>query len=328
LARKREKSSGGEPEGCVHRFENETQRVMGMKESLEGLTTERENEKSLGLDEMTPLEIVTLMNAEDQTVAQAVNRVLPAIAKAVEAIVASFKAGGRLIYVGAGTSGRLGVLDASELPPTFGVDPGLAVALLAGGKEAMFQAKEGAEDDAGAGERDLGSLGLEERDAVVGISASGRTPYVIGALQYAKGVGARTIALACNRPSRMGSIADVAIEVETGPEVLTGSTRLKAGTAQKMVLNMLSTAAMVRMGKTYKNLMVDLRPTNEKLVNRACRILMKATGASYEEAERALKAADDQVKVALVMIRTGATAEEARARLAAADGFVGKAVKG
>lgn len=297
-------------------------------ESLENLTTERENDKSVGLDEMSPLEIVTLMNAEDQTVAHAVSQALPAIAEAVEAIVASFKAGGRLIYVGAGTSGRLGVLDASELPPTFGVDPSMAVALLAGGRNAVFQAKEGAEDDAEAGERDLRGIHLENRDAVVGISASGRTPYVIGALQYAKQIGAKTVALSCNRPSRMSSIADVAIEVVTGPEVLTGSTRLKAGTAQKMVLNMLSTAAMVRMGKTYKNLMVDVKPTNEKLVDRARRILMKATGVSYKEADRALKAADNQVKVALVMIQTGSTAEEARARLKEADGFVRAAVKG
>src|SRR5690606_32428387 len=286
-------------------------------EQLEHLTTERENEKSVGLDEMSPLEIVTLMNEEDRTVAEAVRQVLPAIAEAVEAIAASFRAGGRLIYVGAGTSGRLGVLDASELPPTFGLDPSRAIALMAGGREAVFQAKEGAEDDAEAGRRALQGVRLEARDAVVGISASGRTPYVVGALRYAKEIGAKALSLSCNRGSRMSAIADVAIEVVTGPEVLTGSTRLKAGTAQKMVLNMLSTAAMVRLGKTYKNLMVDVKPTNEKLMDRARRILMKATGVSYEEAERALKAADHQVKVALVMIRTGATAEEARARLEA-----------
>ncbi|SFG17095.1 N-acetylmuramic acid 6-phosphate etherase [Planifilum fulgidum] len=297
-------------------------------EQLEHLTTERENEKSVGLDEMSPLEIVTLMNEEDRTVAEAVRQVLPAIAEAVEAIAASFRAGGRLIYVGAGTSGRLGVLDASELPPTFGLDPSRAIALMAGGREAVFQAKEGAEDDAEAGRRDLQGIRLEARDAVVGISASGRTPYVVGALRYAKEIGAKAISLSCNRGSRMSSVADVAIEVVTGPEVLTGSTRLKAGTAQKMVLNMLSTAAMVRLGKTYKNLMVDVKPTNEKLMDRARRILMKATGVSYEEAERALKAADHQVKVALVMIRTGATAEEARARLEAAGGFVRGAVEG
>lgn len=297
-------------------------------EQLEHLTTERENEKSVGLDEMSPLEIVTLMNEEDRTVAEVVRQVLPAIAEAVEAIAASFRAGGRLIYVGAGTSGRLGVLDASELPPTFGLDPSRAIALMAGGREAVFQAKEGAEDDAEAGRRDLQGIRLEARDAVVGISASGRTPYVVGALRYAKEIGAKAISLSCNRGSRMSAIADVAIEVVTGPEVLTGSTRLKAGTAQKMVLNMLSTAAMVRLGKTYKNLMVDVKPTNEKLMDRARRILMKATGVSYEEAERALKAADHQVKVALVMIRTGATAEEARARLEAAGGFVRGAVEG
>ncbi|MFS8513650.1 MAG: N-acetylmuramic acid 6-phosphate etherase, partial [Planifilum fulgidum] len=273
-------------------------------EQLEHLTTERENEKSVGLDEMSPLEIVTLMNEEDRTVAEAVSKALPAIAEAVEVIVASFKAGGRLIYAGAGTSGRLGVLDASELPPTFGLDPSRAIALMAGGREAVFQAKEGAEDDAEAGRRDLQGIRLEARDAVVGISASGRTPYVVGALRYAKEIGAKAISLSCNRGSRMSSVADVAIEVVTGPEVLTGSTRLKAGTAQKMVLNMLSTAAMVRLGKTYKNLMVDVKPTNEKLVDRARRILMKATGVSYEEADRALKAADLQVKVALVMIQT------------------------
>lgn len=299
-----------------------------MTESMGHLTTERENDKSVGLDEMSPLEIVTLMNEEDQNVANAVKEALPAIAGAVEAVVASFKAGGRLIYVGAGTSGRLGILDASELPPTFSLDPGMAIALMAGGRDAVFRAKEGAEDDTEAGKRDLREICLKAQDVVVGISASGRTPYVIGALDYAKRIGAKTIALSCNRPSRLSSIADLAIEVVTGPEVLTGSTRLKAGTAQKMVLNMLSTAAMVRLGKTYKNLMVDLNPTNEKLADRARRILMRATGVSREEADRALKAAGNRVKVALVMIQTGSSAEEARARLAAADGFVRKAVKG
>ncbi|GAX91731.1 N-acetylmuramic acid 6-phosphate etherase [Effusibacillus lacus] len=291
-------------------------------ESIANLATEQQNEKSARLDEMSALEIVTLINGEDQTVAQAVGKALPSIAEAVEVITKSLSAGGRLIYVGAGTSGRLGVLDASECPPTFSVERQLVQAILAGGRNAMFEAIEGAEDDMQAGGENLKNISLSNRDVVVGISASGRTPYVIGALKYAKQVGASAIALSCNLSAKCSEIADVAIEVETGPEVLAGSTRMKAGTAQKMVLNMLSTASMVRLGKVYKNLMIDVKPTNEKLVDRARRILMKAAGVSYDEAAAALQAADNQVKVALVIIKTGLDAEEAKARLKAAGDFV------
>lgn len=291
-------------------------------ESIANLATEKQNEKSVRLDEMSALEIAALINKEEQTVAQAVNKVLPAIAEAVEVITRSLSEGGRLIYIGAGTSGRLGVLDASECPPTFSVGSETVLALLAGGRDAMFEAKEGAEDDASAGSEDLKKIQLSEHDVVAGISASGRTPYVIGALAYAKQIGASTIALSCNISAKTSQMADVAIEVETGPEVLTGSTRLKAGTAEKMVLNILSTASMVRQGKVYKNLMIDVKPTNEKLVDRACRILMKAADVSYEEAAAALQAAENQVKVALVMMKTGLSAEETKARLETAGGFV------
>lgn len=297
-------------------------------ESIANLATEQQNDRSARLDEMNALEIVTLMNSEDQTVALAVNRSLPSIARAVDLITKSLSAGGRLIYVGAGTSGRLGVLDASECPPTFSTEPKTVQGLLAGGKSAMFDAVEGAEDNIEAGEKDLAQLQLTCQDVVVGISASGRTPYVIGALTLARKVGASTIAVSCNSPAEASQIADVPIEVATGPEVLGGSTRLKAGTAQKMVLNMLSTASMVRMGKAYKNLMIDVKPTNEKLVDRACRILMKAADVSYEQAAGALRDSDNQVRVALVMLKTGLDAQEAQTRLQAANGFVRPVIEG
>ncbi|MBE3596045.1 MAG: N-acetylmuramic acid 6-phosphate etherase [Hydrogenibacillus sp.] len=289
---------------------------------LDRLATEQPNPKSERLDQMTALEIVTLMNEEDATIAGVIQKALPNIARAVERIVEQFQRGGRLIYVGAGTSGRLGVLDASECPPTFGTDPEMVVAVLAGGALAMTAAIEGAEDDIDAGSDDLINLQVSERDAVVGITASGRTPYVKQALIHARRLGAVTIAIANNRGAEVSRLVDIAIELPTGPEVLTGSTRLKAGTAQKMVLNMLSTASMVLLGKTYKNLMIDLRPLNAKLIERARRMLMMLTGVSYAEAAQALSAADRQVKVALVMLLTGMTADEARARLRDTGGFV------
>lgn len=291
-------------------------------ETIANLTTEQINEKSARLDEMNALEIVTLINQEDQTVAISVKKALSSVANAVDLIVKNLSGGGRLIYIGAGTSGRLGVLDASECLPTFSTDPDMVQGLLAGGRSAMFDAVEGAEDDQAAGDEDLKQINLTNRDVVVGISASGRTPYVIGALRYAQQIGAGTIALSCNHQAQTSQMADVAIEVPTGPEVLAGSTRMKAGTAQKMVLNMLSTAAMIRLGKVHKNLMVDVKPTNEKLVDRACRILMKAANVSYEQASEALDAAENQVKVALVMLKTGLDPKEAKSRLDAAGGFV------
>ncbi|PTQ56640.1 MAG: N-acetylmuramic acid 6-phosphate etherase [Candidatus Carbobacillus altaicus] len=289
---------------------------------LDRLATEQPNPKSERLDQMTALEIVTLMNEEDATIAGVIQKALPNIAQAVERIVEQFQRGGRLIYIGAGTSGRLGVLDASECPPTFGTDPEMLVAVLAGGALAMTAAIEGAEDDIDAGSDDLINLQVSERDAVVGITASGRTPYVKQALIHARRLGAVTIAIANNRGAEVSRLVDIAIELPTGPEVLTGSTRLKAGTAQKMVLNMLSTASMVLLGKTYKNLMIDLRPLNDKLIERARRMLMMLTGVSYAEAAQALSTADRQVKVALVMLLTGMTADEARARLRDTGGFV------
>lgn len=271
---------------------------------------------------MDSLAIVTLMNREDHKVTARVAEAIPAIACAVDAIVGALKMGGRLIYIGAGTSGRLGVLDASECPPTFGTHPDTVVPLLAGGENAIFHAVEGAEDDADAGEADLQRIGLTDRDVVVGISASGRTPYVLGALTHARSRGITTVAVCCNMGTPIGQIAHIAIEVNTGPEILGGSTRLKAGTAQKMVLNMLSTASMVHLGKVYTNLMVDVTPTNAKLVDRACRILTQTAGVDYSTAVDMLKAANYRTKVALVMAKTGLSAGEAQDRLDEEGGFV------
>jgi N-acetylmuramic acid 6-phosphate etherase len=297
-------------------------------ESISKLQTEQTNENSANLDRMSALEIVTVINREDQSVAKAVEKALPEIARAVDVISKALAQGGRLFYVGAGTSGRLGILDASECPPTFGTDPELVQGLIAGGEAALVNALEGAEDDAAAGAQDLKKQQLSLLDVVVGISASGRTPYVAGALTYAKEVGAATVALSCNAPAEISGLADVAIEVVTGPEVLMGSTRMKAGTAQKMVLNMLSTASMVRCGKVYRNLMIDVRPTNVKLVDRATRILTLAADVDYETAAAALKAANNRAKVALVMLKTGLSAEEAETRLQEVNGFVRKAIEG
>jgi N-acetylmuramic acid 6-phosphate etherase len=297
-------------------------------ESISKLQTEQTNENSANLDRMSALEIVTVINREDQSVAKAVEKALPEIARAVDVISKALAQGGRLFYVGAGTSGRLGILDASECPPTFGTDPELVQGLIAGGEAALVNALEGAEDDAAAGAQDLKKQQLSLLDVVVGISASGRTPYVAGALTYAKEVGAATVALSCNAPAEISGLADVAIEVVTGPEVLMGSTRMKAGTAQKMVLNMLSTASMVRCGKVYRNLMIDVRPTNVKLVDRATRILTLAADVDYETAAAALKAANNRAKVALVMLKTGLSAEEAQTRLQEVNGFVRKAIEG
>lgn len=278
------------------------------------------------LDRMTALEIVRLMNREDQKVAAAVGRELRVIARAVDVIVAAMREGGRVIYVGAGSSGRMAVLDAAECPPTFGISQRSMVALIAGGRRAVTGAVEGAEDAVGNGERDLRRLRLRKGDVVVGIAASGTTPYVLGAMKFARKRGAKTIALMANRDAPLARLANVAIAVEVGPEVLTGSTRLKAGTAQKLVLNMLSTAAMVKLGHVYENLMIDAVLTNKKLHGRAVRILMEASGAGVSAAEDALRAAGHNMRVGLVMLKMGVGAGVAREKLAAARGDLRRAL--
>ncbi|PFN22010.1 N-acetylmuramic acid 6-phosphate etherase [Bacillus cereus] len=293
---------------------------------IEHLTTECRNEKTMFLDEMKTLNLLEVMNEEDIKVAYSVQKELPQIAKAVEMIVASMKQGGRLIYLGAGTSGRIGLLDAVECPPTFNTDPSKVIGLIAGGESAFVKAVEGAEDSFTLSPKDLMGIQLTSKDVVVGIAASGRTPYVIAGLNYANQIGAGTISISCNKESEIGRIATVAIEVVNGPEILTGSTRLKAGTAQKLVCNMLSTASMVGIGKVYGNLMVDLQLTNEKLVERAKRIIMDATECSYKVAEEYLVKANNQPKIAIVMILTSASYEEAVERLKAAEGFIRKAI--
>ncbi len=293
---------------------------------LENLMTEKRNPKTQNLDQMTPGEFLRIMNEEDGKVAEAVKETLPDVEEAVKTIIKNLKNGGRLIYMGAGTSGRLGVLDAVECSPTFGTTDEVQ-GIIAGGESAFIKAIEGAEDSKELAEKELKELNIRNNDIIVGIAASGRTPYVIGGLEYAHGIGAATVAVSCNKNAEISKYADVAIEVDCGPEVLTGSTRLKAGSAQKMILNMISTASMVGVGKVYGNLMVDVRATNEKLVERAKRIVMEATGASYEEAEKTLVSAKWHVKTAIVMILAGCGYEEAVQRLEKADGFVREAIK-
>lgn len=289
-------------------------------------TTEAHNPRTQALDTMTIREFLTVMNDEDHRVPDAVKAAIPAIERAVEVIAGRLREGGRLIYLGAGTSGRLGVLDAAECPPTFGTDPGLVIGLIAGGEPALTTAIEGAEDSPQLAVDDLVSIRLSAADAVVGLAASGRTPYVIGGLDHARSVGAATISVACNPDAPVSRHAEVAIEVDNGPEVLTGSTRLKAGTSQKLVLNMISTAAMVQLGKVYGNLMVDVRPTNEKLLDRALRIIVDATGCDQTTARAAFLEAGGHAKTAIVAILTGVDAPTAHARLTAAQGFVRHAV--
>lgn len=292
------------------------------KINLENLTTERRNEATFGLDEMSVKEACQKMNQEDQKVALAVEKELASIEKVVKATIAAFKKGGRLIYMGAGTSGRLGVLDAAECVPTFGVEPEMVIGLIAGGDKAMTVAVEGAEDSAELGANDLHELKLNENDMVVGIAASGRTPYVIGGLDYARQVGAATGTISCNKDAEISKHAQFPIEVDCGPEFLTGSTRLKSGTAQKLILNMISTISMIGIGKVYNNLMVDVKATNEKLVERSKRIIMQATEVDYQTAARFFTAADENVKLAIVMILTDSNKETAAEKLVAADGFV------
>lgn len=295
--------------------------------NLEKLLTESRNPDTLDIDSLTTIDVVTKINSQDQLVAVAVEKALPQIAQAVDWIVNAMDQGGRLFYLGAGTSGRLGILDASECPPTFGTPPELVQGLIAGGETAMFRAVEGAEDSLTLAAQDLTSRSLTPSDIVIGIAASGRTPYVIGGLTFAKETGCRTVAVVCSPGSEMAAVADLSICVEAGPEVIMGSTRLKAGTAQKLVLNMLTTATMIRRGKVYSNLMVDVQATNKKLIERAKRIVVMATGSSREQAETALEQADGSAKLAIVMLLTGMSAAEAKLRLQQAGGFVAKAIK-
>ncbi|SRR5699024_1554685 len=297
-----------------------------MELNLTGMTTEKRNPRTMQLDTMSELEIVTTMNEEDARVPLAIAKKLPQIAQAAHWAAEAFEQGGRLFYMGAGTSGRLGVLDAAECPPTFGVAPGMVVGLIAGGEQAFLKAVEGAEDDRALGQSDLEAYGLNAKDVVIGIAASGRTPYVLGGLAYARSVGCRTAAIACNTGSEIGRAADLAIEVEVGPEVLTGSTRLKSGTAQKLILNMISTASMVRTGKVYQNLMVDVMQNNEKLHTRAENIVIDATGVTRPEARSAIDAAGGSVKVAITMLLADCSADEARSRLEKAGGHVRAAI--
>jgi N-acetylmuramic acid 6-phosphate etherase len=282
----------------------------------------------MGIDLMSTAEILSVINAEDRSVPDAVGKTLPQIAQAVDAIVEAFNSSGRLIYIGAGTSGRLGVLDASECPPTFGVPPDMVIGLIAGGREALVRAMEGAEDRAESGAADLRGVNLTDRDVVVGIAVSGRTPYVVGALTHAQATGATTVGLTCNPDSAIAAMADISIAPVVGAEVLAGSTRLKSGTAQKLVLNMLSTASMIRIGKTYQNLMVDLTATNAKLWARAVRIVMQATDCTAAEAQQALGRAGNDVKLAILTTLTGASIEDARAAITRNNGFLRRAIEG
>ena len=288
--------------------------------------TEQRNQASKNLDHMSSKEIVLLMSQEDHKVAPAVARQIPAIAHAVDGIVARIQNGGRLLYVGAGTSGRLGVLDASECPPTFGVSPDLVRALIAGGSRAVTHPVEGAEDSRVNARRELNKIGLKKTDSLVGLAASGTTPYVLAAIAYAKRRGALTVAVTANRKSPLVKAAHIAITPDVGPEVLTGSTRLKAGTAQKMVLNMLSTATMVRLGHAYENLMIDLTKTNRKLRDRAKRILMEATGKNVSDVEHALRQSKHNLRVALIILKRRVSAERALKELEAADGDLRRAL--
>jgi len=295
---------------------------------LEKLLTEQANPASASIDELPTEEVLRIINREDRQVAEAVAREIPAIAKAVEAIVAALGRGGRLFYIGAGTSGRLGVLDAAECPPTFSVPPEMVQGIVAGGEAALSQATEASEDDPAAGARDLLARGFTGDDILAGIAASGRTPYVLGAITAARRLGAVTVGISCTPDSELARAAEIAITPLTGPEVVTGSTRLKAGTASKLVLNMLTTGAFIRLGYVYGNLMVNVQPKNSKLADRARRIVAEAAGVPADRARKLLAQAGDNVRVAILMGKTGVDRQEAERRLAAAGGHVGKAVHG
>lgn len=294
---------------------------------LSQLATEQRNANTAQIDQVSTLEMVRLINAEDQQVALAVEQVLPQIAEAIDRIAVQFRQGGRLFYLGAGTSGRLGILDASECPPTYGVEFGRVIGLIAGGDGAIRKAVEGAEDSPELGAADLQSHQLTAQDIVVGLAASGRTPYVIGGLEYAKSLGCFTIGIACTPQSRIGTLADLAIEPLTGPEVITGSTRMKAGTAQKLVLNLLSTGTMIKIGKVYGNLMVDVQASNQKLVERCKRIVCEATQVSRARAEELLDLTQYDVKLAILIQQTGLPIEQAAQLLAETDGYLQRAIE-
>ena len=296
-------------------------------QTLSTLITEQRNLNSMHVDSLSALEIVQLMNQEDKQVPLAIEKCLPQIAQAVECIVAAFQQGGRLVYIGAGTSGRLGVLDASECPPTFGVSPEMVKGIIAGGERALRHPIEGAEDSKAQAVVDLQTIQLSSKDVLVGIAASGRTPYVIGALEYAKSLGSVTVSIASNPNSAMANIVDIAIDTVVGPEVLTGSSRLKSGTAQKLVLNMLTTASMILMGKCYQNLMVDVQASNEKLKARAIHIVMQATDCDKALAEETLKQADQNAKLAIMMILSGLDRAQAEALLEKHQGKLQLALK-
>ncbi len=296
-------------------------------QTLSTLITEQRNPNSMHVDSLSALEIVQLMNQEDKQVPLAIEKCLPQIAQAVECIVAAFQQGGRLVYIGAGTSGRLGVLDASECPPTFGVSPEMVKGIIAGGERALRHPIEGAEDSKAQAVVDLQTIQFSSKDVLVGIAASGRTPYVIGALEYAKSLGSVTVSIASNPNSAMANIVDIAIDTVVGSEVLTGSSRLKSGTAQKLVLNMLTTASMILMGKCYQNLMVDVQASNEKLKARAIRIVMQATDCDKALAEETLKQADQNAKLAIMMILSGLDRAQAEALLEKHQGKLQLALK-
>ena len=296
-------------------------------QTLSTLITEQRNPNSMHVDSLSALEIVQLMNKEDKQVPLAIEKCLPQIAQAVECIVAAFQQGGRLVYIGAGTSGRLGVLDASECPPTFGVSPEMVKGIIAGGERALRHPIEGAEDSKTHAVVDLQTIQFSSKEVLVGIAASGRTPYVIGALEYAKSLGSVTVSIASNPNSAMANIVDIAIDTVVGPEVLTGSSRLKSGTAQKLVLNMLTTASMILMGKCYQNLMVDVQASNEKLKARAIHIVMQATDCDKALAEETLKQADQNAKLAIMMILSGLDRAQAEALLEKHQGKLQLALK-
>lgn len=296
-----------------------------MSLNLGKLSTETRNEKTMNLDTLTTLEVLTIMNEEDRKVPEAIEKALPNIEKAVNIIVDAIKNGGRLLYIGAGTSGRLGILDASECPPTFSTTTEIQ-GIMAGGDKAIRNAVEGAEDSKELAVEDLKNFELTAKDVVCGIAASGRTPYVIGGIEYAKSLGAKTVGVCCNVNTEIGAIVDAPIEVNCGPEVLTGSTRLKSGTAQKLILNMLSTASMVGLNKVYKNLMVDVKASNLKLIERCKRIVMMATGCEYQTAEKALDQCEYKPKTAIVMIERNCSAADAKKALAENEDSVRKAI--
>lgn len=295
--------------------------------NLSTLTTEMRNENSTNIDNMSTMEILTTINNEDMGVAKSVQKVLPQIQDTADTVYRSLKQGGKLYYVGAGTSGRIGILDAVECPPTYSTSTDRVQAVMAGGSHAFKKAVEGAEDDEGLGAKDLEERDLTELDVVIGVAASGRTPYVIGALQYAKQIGASTVSLSSNKESLISQYADINIEVVTGPEILTGSTRMKAATAHKLILNMVTTTSMIKLGKVYENLMVDLKVSNQKLRERAKSIVSIITEVSYKKAEEVLEKANYEVKPAIVMIKTGVRVQEAISYINQADGFVRKAIE-